>query len=544
MMATDSTYEWLRERTADPDLLDWATQVLVRLCEIDTSLGADLDRMRQAEAESFQLIQSLLAPYAEERGTTRRLPVAADRIVDDPYFTTPYYANALADRPEEVYRDRYNQNVQVLGDTTGRAWLLNAHVDTVPPHVPPEIETDGHVSGRGSVDDKGGIVLMLLVARLLDEAARQSTLPSVPSVSYLFSIDEEMGGNGSLAAARQLSFEDTTVVVLEPTRLRPHPANRGALWFKVTLRAKSRAARRRALLAGIAQVVRSLARLGRRLQSESDHSLFHPADVQTCFGMLGSYGAHPSSACGAIDVEVRGLQREPLQEAVSEILDEAERDGRITRHAAPPEVRVGGEKGTFVVRLFAEEGHMGSRDRDSDAILKMAELVGGLEAREGVTCRLPDPPTPLVLEGGQGFVPTHTIEEVRAAMRTTFDDAIRTFKKRYGLGEDELDMEISFDKLQNDAYSSAPDAGGAPSIMTAVERLTDREIPELTGWQVSCDARIFARLCDDVVTFGPGALEKAHQPDEAIDVREIVNGAAVLVLAMLTDSHQEAEWRV
>lgn len=537
-MGTDSTCEWLRRRVADPELLDWAVQALLRLCQIDTSLGADLDRMRQAEKESFQLIQSLLAPYAEDRWTTRRLPVSAERIVDDPYFTKPYYAEALADRPRDVYRDRYNKYVEVPGKGRGQPWLLNAHVDTVPPHVPPEVETDSQVSGRGSVDDKGGIVLMLLVARLLHEVRQRASDRRVPSVSYLFSIDEEMGGNGSLAAAQELPMEDSTVVVLEPTRLTPHPANRGALWFEVTLRATSGEVKQKSL-ACLAQVVRSIAAVGRRLRAESDHSLFSSKDVQTCFGKLDTYGAHPSSACSAIDIEVNGLQRDRLQNVVSKILDEAESKGRITRSAASPEVRTDEEKQASTVRLFAEEGHMGSRDRDSDAILKMAEVVGDLEALDGVTCRLPEQSESLVLEGGQGFVPTHTMEKVRAEIRTAFEEARTRCQQQYGLADDELELEISFDKLHNDAYSSAPDAPGAPAIGSAMGRLTDRETPELTGWQVSCDARIFARSCDDVVTFGPGALEKAHQPDEAIDVREIVKGAAGLVLAMLTDHDPE-----
>ena len=51
-------------------------------------------------------------------------------------------------------------------------------------------------------------------------------------------IEEEVGGNGALAAIREGHRADG-VVVLEPTDLQIHPANRGAIWFRVTTTGKS-----------------------------------------------------------------------------------------------------------------------------------------------------------------------------------------------------------------------------------------------------------------------------------------------------------------
>jgi acetylornithine deacetylase len=50
-------------------------------------------------------------------------------------------------------------------------------------------------------------------------------------------IEEEAGGNGSLSLIRQ-GYRADGAVILEPTELKIHPANRGVLWFRVTTEGK------------------------------------------------------------------------------------------------------------------------------------------------------------------------------------------------------------------------------------------------------------------------------------------------------------------
>jgi hypothetical protein len=54
----------------------------------------------------------------------------------------------------------------------------------------------------------------------------------------------------------------------------------------------------------------------------------------------------------------------------------------------------------------------------------------------------------------------------------------------------------------------------------------------VVGWDVSCDARLFAREYPElpVITAGAGALEYAHADDERITVDEVARSRRVLGL--------------
>jgi len=108
------------------------------------------------------------------------------------------------------------------GDADGPHVVLNTHVDTVPPHVPPQ--RDGDVlRGRGSCDAKGPLAALL--------AAFVSVEPERGRVTLAVTPDEETNSTGAAA----LALDADAYVVGEPTGLEACTAARGRFQATVTL---------------------------------------------------------------------------------------------------------------------------------------------------------------------------------------------------------------------------------------------------------------------------------------------------------------------
>ncbi|MBI2841902.1 MAG: ArgE/DapE family deacylase [Armatimonadetes bacterium] len=157
----------------------------------------------------------------------RYVPIDED-MADDPDHThVPGHVS---------YKDRPNLVVDMPHSGVGRSLILNAHADVVPGQeevFSPRYE-DGIVYGRGACDDKGSVVTMLLVL----ETIKSLGIELNGRLQAQFVIEEETGGNGSLSLIRQGNRADAAVV-LEPTNLKVCPANRGALWYKLSVAGKS-----------------------------------------------------------------------------------------------------------------------------------------------------------------------------------------------------------------------------------------------------------------------------------------------------------------
>lgn len=542
--------QWLNERKRDPELKAWVGDVLWDLCQEDTSLGSDLDRLREGEQRCFRLLTEAMQADLPAGAKERRLNVPS-QIADDPYFTTPYYAGAQSDDVAAVYRDRYNWLIDPRPNIDGDYWLLNAHVDTVPPHIPPSRIDAEHMAGRGTADDKNGLVAMAVVQRLLREWHDETGIEPNWPVRYLVSIDEEMGGNGSLGAARHLNLSSAHIVVAEPSSLLPYPANRGAVWFaaKLNLLNERDLPYRYGIFAFIAD---ALMAAGRTLRNESEHPLFNAAkDAQTCFGMLGPFGLHPSSACD--EVHLRWLLAPDTDEALQHRLDEAGHivrsrmasamaQGRLIHDTHDPELSLTrvGEHSAIEVRVTAIGGHMGSHERDSDALAKAAEIIlGMMEAGYGVP-EWPDSLSQITLEGGQGFLPDRSLEDLQQRMTHAFNEGLVRACEYFELDAQAMEASMTYDKLHNAAFCSHDDAPGGQRLARAIADLNQGELPVLKGWKASCDARIFARQCPDVTTFGPGALEVAHSTRESIALQDILDMAAAFVHAVMQDAEAQA----
>ena len=105
------------------------------------------------------------------------------------------------------------------------ALVIVAHVDTIRPDwdAPITARVEGNtVHGLGSVDDKGGVIACLQAVALAHAAGVD--IASSP-VAVAFSVDEEVGGTGSMALARAL--QSSYAIALEGTRLRIVPAEAG-----------------------------------------------------------------------------------------------------------------------------------------------------------------------------------------------------------------------------------------------------------------------------------------------------------------------------
>jgi len=536
--ADQNTLNWLRSKTHAQDLQAWAGDLLKSLCAVNTSTCSNINKLRSSEKECFRICEDYLMSFLGHI-SIQMLPINGEYIRKDPDYTIPYYADNLSENPEKVYEGRANMLASACCDGSNQEnrWILNAHIDTVSPHVPPyKIDAD-KISGRGTTDDKGGVAVAILTYRLLSEAVSEKIIPDMPPLDLLFVIDEESGGNGSLAALSQLKKGNGPVIVLEPTNLKPHPANRGALWFKLELSAMDEKGRDSLFMAA-AYIVKAISDTGQNIRSLSKHPLFSKDDVQTCFGILGEYGKHPSSACTDLSVEVQSpetqISHKDLQQHLLQCFQDVVKVREIIHKTEPPivEAHQGGissQRLTFT----SMGGHMGSKIRDSDAILKAASTIIRMGQNNRLNFHLPGRPQIVVLEGGQGFLPDCSLEEVKKKIAYAVESALQDFYSLHGFTGKNLNASLTFNKLHNRAYCSDHSIA-APLLANAVSKITESEAPPVLGWQASCDARIFAKKFKDVVTFGGGHLEDAHQNDECIYLPDLVKAAAIVALSILS----------
>ncbi len=143
-----------------------------------------------------------------------------------------FCARTLAVPPLRV--EQVDNNVIARLGTGERAFLLNTHLDVVPPsddHPYPafggEIH-DGCVFGRGSVDAKASVAAM--TTALLDLAESGWLPPSGWSVVLALTACEEVGGGyNGLEAVRPLLPTLEAAIIGEPTELAPCTAQKGML---------------------------------------------------------------------------------------------------------------------------------------------------------------------------------------------------------------------------------------------------------------------------------------------------------------------------
>jgi acetylornithine deacetylase len=192
-------------------------------------LLCDLIRFPSLPGQEHEEMLFLAEAFARAGIEVEKVPLS-DAIREDPDYSDPV--------PGLRYDGRFNLRVVRRG-RGGRSVVFNAHTDVVPPSdgMPapwdPRRE-DGRIYGRGACDDKGQLATLWLVFRAI-EALKLDLAGDV--IGHLV-VEEENGGNGSLAMARRGEQADGCVV-MEASENRVHTSIRGAVWFRLELEGKA-----------------------------------------------------------------------------------------------------------------------------------------------------------------------------------------------------------------------------------------------------------------------------------------------------------------
>ncbi len=174
------------------------------------------------EEQAIQLIYNRIVRLVDEI----ELVPLDNNLKSDPDYSSPI---------EHIdYSGRHNLRAVLKGNGAGKSILFNTHVDVVPPSALQErafdpFEKDGLLYGRGACDAKGQIATLFLLLNLI----QKSKLKFAGDIIFHFVVEEENGGNGTLAAIRRGEQADAAIV-MEPTGMKILPYVRGAVWFRLT----------------------------------------------------------------------------------------------------------------------------------------------------------------------------------------------------------------------------------------------------------------------------------------------------------------------
>lgn len=177
---------------------------------------------RGNEGQAMRYLKEKMASVVDE---SKLIPISDD-IQKDPDYSFPL--------ENFTYKDQPNLRLFKRGAGGGKSLIINTHLDVVPPS--PDQESpfharikDGLLYGRGACDCKGQVAtLYLALAALKDLGVKLKG----DLIGHLV-IEEECGGNGTLAAIRGKDRADAAIV-LEPSEFKILPSIRGAVWFVTT----------------------------------------------------------------------------------------------------------------------------------------------------------------------------------------------------------------------------------------------------------------------------------------------------------------------
>lgn len=205
-------------RSTVESILPSAVDFLARLISFPSTSGREHELMCWAEAAFGKLGVEVA-----------RVPLS-DAIKQDEDYSSPI--------PDLRYDGRFNLRLRLPGSGAGRTLLLNTHTDVVPPSQGQEkpfeaVERDGVVHGRGACDAKGQVATIWLVLAAL---AKLGVRPAGDVLAHLV-VEEENGGNGTLAMARAGEKADACIV-MEPTAGKIFTSVRGAVWFRLVCQGK------------------------------------------------------------------------------------------------------------------------------------------------------------------------------------------------------------------------------------------------------------------------------------------------------------------
>ncbi len=554
---------YINDISVQPEFQERVVNFLEQICALNTCPAQKLSSLRDNENRVFSIITSELKDLHIPESSIVRKYISPE-ICRHPAYSQPYYAHGTS---QQIYKDRYNLLflADPTSDPSGLGTALNAHIDTVAPYFPPS-RNGGTLSGRGSADDKGNVAVIVGTLLIISKFLRSRKTSLRNRLTAMFVIDEEIGGNGSLDLAIDRKFNERydSIMILECTDNDVHPAGRGAIFIKCEGTAGSASNRqefRIAIEEAFAFGIISLLEEGEALRRESSHPLFPHRPVQTCTGILGHFGKHPSAICGQVDITLQPLNALPKREMIEKTIlkgikkyvsiygDKTKMvDSETGLRKLEKHYEIVQGENSFTVRIFGTTGHMGSLRENDAAIAKWAYITREFvedrsNQKSPLTVRLSPQESEsyekLIFEGAQGFLPTHSIEEVKARSESAFRRGIESYLKKIGAHKKDIRCEITFNKLHNDAFAGDPNARSVQyALRIASEYGLRKRNQPVIGWDVSCDARLFAKEHSElsVITFGAGKLKDAHSNTEHVVLSDIFAAIRVCSLFVLAET--------
>ena len=253
----------------------------------------------------------------------------SDELKNDPDYSDPV--------PDIRYDGRFNLRIARKGTGGGKTLLFNAHVDVVPPSegmqnaYEARVE-DGTVYARGACDDKGQVASIFLILKTLETLGVQ---PAGDVIAHLV-VEEENGGNGSLAMVRRGEQADGCIV-MESSGGKLLTSIRGAVWFRLVLFGKAghsgQAAQTRSALLMARDAIGVLERYhAQLLENSRGIPLFneHPNPMPITFGKMQA-GNWPAAAPSRATLEgVLGLLPNKTRDEVCDEMRQALLDSGLT----------------------------------------------------------------------------------------------------------------------------------------------------------------------------------------------------------------------
>ena len=139
------------------------------------------------------------------------------------------------------YKNRPNVVGRYKGQGSGRSLLFNGHVDVIPPGPEDAWQTgpwagavrDGKIFGRGASDMKAGLAAYTMAMHTIIA----SGLKLKGDVILEYTVDEELSGNGTLAAITRGYTADAGISG-ETSSMNVQPACIGRIWYEIHVKGK------------------------------------------------------------------------------------------------------------------------------------------------------------------------------------------------------------------------------------------------------------------------------------------------------------------
>jgi acetylornithine deacetylase/succinyl-diaminopimelate desuccinylase family protein len=294
----------------------------------------------------------------------------------------------------------------------GRRLIFNGHLDVVPAGDPGLWNTnpyegvirDGCLFGRGAADTKGGVAAMLYGALLVKEAGID--LGDAELVLHLVSDEESGGDQGSGHLASVGIARGDAAIVVEPTDLNIVIAQKGTLWFRITMGGVAAHASTPHLGVNAISRMAALIPILEGMSREARHPLLGEPTINVGTIKGGSKVNSVPDLC-AIELDRRCLPGEKIAEIEKELA------GAIAGFAA-------GQKGAarFERIMFAEPCEVSPSERIVETALRNQERVLGkrtdLLGSTGFTdarIYVLRAGTPAILLGPGNISQAHTVNE-------------------------------------------------------------------------------------------------------------------------------------